>query len=239
MALSPRDAILSPREFLEEEEKKLEADLKNRRANIIEQKRAAHEERMRTAKDMAPDQIIELQAKFQKQLDALDHAIKDEEIHQISKMRQQMLSRKIARERNRVLKKQAEEAAERRARIQQMNKGLAMAFRGMIAKHQGRRMTKLASKLNDKEILKTRLQSWKSSVEKDREARGGADKTIWNDIEAKEVEKVKEEQERIKMQLIHAIRDMRIKFTLQELYKRVKRVQRMTRIADDYVYIDD
>ena len=55
MALSPRDAILSPREFLEEEEKKLEADMKNRRANIIESKRAAHEERMKTAKDMAPD----------------------------------------------------------------------------------------------------------------------------------------------------------------------------------------
>ena len=35
MALSPRAAILSPREFMEEEEKKLEEELKDRRSNIM------------------------------------------------------------------------------------------------------------------------------------------------------------------------------------------------------------
>ena len=87
MALSPRNAILSPREFLEEEEKKLEVDLKNRRSTIMDLKKAAHEERMKQANDMAPDQIIELQAKFKKQLEALDNAIAAEEIIQVSKMR--------------------------------------------------------------------------------------------------------------------------------------------------------
>ena len=65
MALSPKGpGILSPRAFIEEEEKKLEADLQNRRNNIIEEKRAVHEERMKAARDSAPDQIIELQVKF-------------------------------------------------------------------------------------------------------------------------------------------------------------------------------
>ena len=112
MALSPRAAILSPREFMEEEEKKLEEELKDRRSNIMGQKKAAQEERMKQAHLMAPDQIIELQAKFKRQLEALDNAIAAEEFNQISKMRQKMLTRKIKRERQRVMKKQAEEAAE-------------------------------------------------------------------------------------------------------------------------------
>ena len=112
MALSPRAAILSPREFMEEEEKKLEEELKDRRSNIMGQKKAAQEERMKQAHLMAPDQIIELQAKFKKQLEALDNAIAAEEFNQISKMRQKMLTRKIKRERQRVMQKQAEEAAE-------------------------------------------------------------------------------------------------------------------------------
>ena len=48
-------------------------------------------------------------------------------------MRQKMLSRKIKRERDRVMKKQAEEAAEQRARVQRMNKGMGAAFRQMIS----------------------------------------------------------------------------------------------------------
>ena len=112
MALSPRAAILSPREFMEEEEKKLEEELKDRRSNIMGQKKAAQDERMKQAHLMAPDQIIELQAKFKKQLEALDNAIAAEEFNQISKMRQKMLTRKIKRERQRVMQKQAEEAAE-------------------------------------------------------------------------------------------------------------------------------
>ena len=112
MALSPRAAILSPREFMEEEEKKLEEELKDRRSNIMGQKKAAQEERMKQAHLMAPDQIIELQAKFKRQLEALDNAIAAEEFNQISKMRQKMLTRKIKRERQRVMQKQAEEAAE-------------------------------------------------------------------------------------------------------------------------------
>ena len=112
MALSPRAAILSPREFMEEEEKKLEEELKDRRSNIMGQKKAAQEERMKQAQLMAPDQIIELQAKFKRQLEALDNAIAAEEFNQISKMRQKMLTRKIKRERQRVMQKQAEEAAE-------------------------------------------------------------------------------------------------------------------------------
>ena len=112
MALSPRAAILSPREFMEEEEKKLEEELKDRRSNIMGQKKAAQDERMKQAHLMAPDQIIELQAKFKRQLEALDNAIAAEEFNQISKMRQKMLTRKIKRERQRVMQKQAEEAAE-------------------------------------------------------------------------------------------------------------------------------
>ena len=54
---------------------------------------------MKQAHLMAPDQIIALQAKFKKQLEALDNAIAAEEFNQISKMRQKMLSRKITRER--------------------------------------------------------------------------------------------------------------------------------------------
>ena len=72
---------------------------------------------MKQAHLMAPDQIIALQAKFKKQLEALDNAIAAEEFNQISKMRQKMLTRKIKRERQRVMQKQAEEAAEQRARV--------------------------------------------------------------------------------------------------------------------------
>ena len=60
MALSPRAAILSPREFMEEEEKKLEEELKDRRSNIMGLKKAAQDERMKQAALMAPDQIIAL-----------------------------------------------------------------------------------------------------------------------------------------------------------------------------------
>ena len=59
---------------------------------------------MKQAHLMAPDQIIALQAKFKKQLEALDNAIAAEEFNQISKMRQKMLTRKIKRERQRVMK---------------------------------------------------------------------------------------------------------------------------------------
>ena len=40
------------------------------------------------------------------------------------------------------------------------------------------------------------------------------------------------------MKLIGAIRERAIKFTLDELYKRIKRVQRMTKISDDFVYMN-
>ena len=42
--------------------------------------------------------------------------------------------------------------------------------------------------LKDEDVLKAKLVLWKTCVEKERDARGGEDKTIWNDIAAKEVD---------------------------------------------------
>ena len=40
-------------------------------------------------------------------------------------------------------------------------------------------------------MLKARLKIWKTNVDKERVARGGEDKIIWNEIAAKEVDNVK------------------------------------------------
>ena len=42
--------------------------------------------------------------------------------------------------------------------------------------------------LGDGDILKHKLQQWKTNVENDKKERGVEDKTIWSELEAKEVD---------------------------------------------------
>jgi len=115
-----------------------------------------------------------------------------------------------------------------------MNSGLAKAFRSMIAsKMGGQKNLNTALYVDGEDRLRTRLAAWQRAVDEAKNYRGGEDGEIWN-VEA-EVEKEKAEKAEAKRlkELAKAERDTKIAFTVQELYKRVLRVERLSELAEE------
>lgn len=81
--------------------------------------------------------------------------------------------------------------------------------------------------------LRARLAKWQGAVDEARIIRGGEDGEIWN-MEAKR-QAEKDEKERLKKEkeLEKLEREKQTAFTIQELYKRILRVEKLTEIVND------
>ena len=132
-----------------------------------------------------------MRQQYEREYNNLEKAISEEKQKQLANMRSAMLSRRIAKESKRRIQVEEEEAARSRAQVQKMNKGLAKAFRAMIASKMGgnKNLTK-SLYVDGEDRLRTRLAAWQRAVEEAQNYRGGESGEIWN-VEA-EVEKEKE-----------------------------------------------
>lgn len=148
-------------------------------------------------------------------------------------MRSAMLSRRIAKERKRRLAIEEAEAARSRAAVQKMNSQLASAFRKMIASRMGglNNLNK-AVDIDGEDRLRARLAAWKRAVEEAQGIRGGEDGEIWNIEAEREAVKAAKAEERKQKELARAEKDKKIAFTIQELYKRIMRVERLSEIVE-------
>ena len=227
------DMKKSLNEAMEKEEKKLEDQMEHRKNEILTLKRANLDERLKMAGDMTAEQIKELRAQYDRELKNLDKAITDEKKKQLNNMRSAMLSRRIAKERKRRLAIEEAEAARSRAAVQKMNSQLANAFRKMIAAKMGG-MSNLnkAVNIDGEDRLRARLAAWKRAVDEAQGIRGGEEGEIWHiEAEREKAKAEKAEEKRLK-ELAKAEKDKKIAFTIQELYKRIMRVERLTEMVE-------
>ena len=227
------DMKKSLNEAMEKEEKKLEDQMEHRKNEILTLKRANLDERLKMAGDMTAEQIKELRAQYDRELKNLDKAITDEKKKQLNNMRSAMLSRRIAKERKRRLAIEEAEAARSRAAVQKMNSQLANAFRKMIAaKMGGMNNLNKAVNIDGEDRLRARLAAWKRAVDEAQGIRGGEEGEIWHiEAEREKAKAEKAEEKRLK-ELAKAEKDKKIAFTIQELYKRIMRVERLSEMVD-------
>jgi len=97
------------------EEEKIDAQLNERREQILQMKRTNLEDRLRLfAGEMSEQQIKELRQQYQRELEKLEKAIRDEKNTQLNKMRSAMLSRRIEKEsRRKQLEREKDELTRR------------------------------------------------------------------------------------------------------------------------------
>merc|ERR1712226_978776 len=116
-----------------------------------------------------------------------------------------------------------------------MNSQLAKAFRNMIAsKGAGmNNLNKAAINIDGEDRLRARLAAWKRAVEEAQGIRGGEDGEIWNIEAEREKAKAEKAEEKRLRELARAEKDKKIAFTIQELYKRIMRVERLSEMVDN------
>jgi len=176
-----------------------------------------------------------LRAQYDRELKNLDKAISEEKRKQLNNMRSAMLSRRIAKERKRRLAIEEAEAERSRASVAKMNSQLAKAFRNMIASKMGgmNNLNKAAINIDGEDRLRARLAAWKRAVEEAQGIRGGEDGEIWNIEAEREKAKAEKAEEKRLRELARAEKDKKIAFTIQELYKRIMRVERLSEMVDN------
>jgi len=229
------DMKASLNDAMAREEKKLDDQMNVRREQILTLKRANLEERLKMAGDMTAEQIKELRAQYEREFNNLEKAIREEKAKQLANMRSAMLKRRIDKERKRRLKLEEEEAERSRAAVAKMNSGLAKAFRNMIAAKMGggmKALNKASVFVDGEDRLRARLAAWQRAVEEARGYRGGEEGEIWNIEAAREAEKAAKLEAKKQKELAKAEKDKKIDFTIQELYKRVMRVERLAEIIE-------
>lgn len=118
-----------------------------------------------------------------------------------------------------------------------MNSELAKAFRTMIARKLGNKdalnNNRGPSLVDNDDKLRARLAAWQRAVEEAKGYRGGDDGEIWNVGDAREAEKAAKAEARRQKELEKAEKDKKIAFTIQELYKRIMRVERLSEMLEN------
>jgi len=137
-------------------------------------KRTNLEDRIRLfAGEMSEQQIKELRAQYQKELEKLDSAIREEKNQQLGKMRSAMLSRRIEKEQRRKQEERERDELTRRQSVAKMNGLTAKAFRDMIKRKQaGLDINKTRKAFNDSDRLRAMLAEWNRSISQNRKIRG-------------------------------------------------------------------
>jgi len=215
--------------------------MNSRRDQVLALKRQNLEDRIQMAGDLTQNQIVELRAQYDREFANVERAIREEKAKQIQNMRAAMLNRRIAQERKRRQKQEQEEAAKERERIEQMKAEEAKLFREELNARQGQDASGLDAiqAVGGEDILRARLAKWNSAVDEAKVIRGGEENEIWN-LEAKrqaekdEKERLKKEKEQAKLE-----KEKQTQFTIQELYKRILRVEKLSEIVKDQGKIDD
>jgi len=110
---------------------------------------------------------------------------------------------------------------------------MGSAFRKMIeSKMGGKAELNKALFVDEDDRLRARLAAWQRAVDEARGYRGGEAGEIWHIEAEREAEKAaKAEAKRLK-ELAKAENELKISFTIKELYKRVLRVERLTEICE-------
>jgi hypothetical protein len=163
---------------------------------------------------------------------AVECAIEEEKKNQLQKMRGAMLSRRIQKERRRKEEIRKKEEAQRRKNLQNMKSGLAKAFTNMIKKkteeaRQANLMTRSATKGADSQ-LEAKLRHWNKELNTRnimREDEHILERETPEDATAKAK---READEKAKMDADAAAEAAGLKYTLDELYKRVLKVERLS-----------
>lgn len=116
-----------------------------------------------------------------------------------------------------------------------MNSALAGAFRKMIAAKMGqgvKGLNTVSSLVDGDDRLRARLAAWERAVEEARGYRGNEEGEIWNLEAAREAEKAAKQEAKKQKDLAKLEKDNKITFTIQELYKRIMRVERLSEIVE-------
>ena len=226
---------------IKKEEERLEAQLNQRRDQILEMKRQNLEERLKMVGDMSEVQKMELLQQYEREFHQLDKAIRDEKEKQLSNMRSAMLTRRIAREKQRRKEEDERNAVLERERVQKMQAGEAKAYNRLKTKLLGGGTIKpnQTEVVAEDDKLRARLAAWQRQVDEARGTRGGDEGDIWT-LEQKRVAE-KEEKIRLKKEkeLAKLEKAKNVDFTVQELYKRIVKVEKISeRIKNSGVLIE-
>lgn len=218
---------------MEKEKEKVEATINARSADVLARKKENLEERLKmVAGEMTDMQIKALRQQMEAEYNAVEKAIEEEKKNQLQKMRGAMLSRRIQKERRRKEEIRKKEEVQRRKNLQNMKSGLAKAFTNMIKKktdeaRQANLQTRAKTMGVDSQ-LEAKLRHWN----KETNARNSVNEVdnVLNmatpeDASAKSR---REAEEKAKFDADHAAEAAGLKYTLDELYKRVLKVERLS-----------
>lgn len=146
-----------------------------------------------------------------------------------------MLNRRIAQERKRRLQQEKEEAEKERQRIEQMKADEAKLYRDQIKVNQGNDAEGIDAiqAVGGEDKLRARLAKWQSAVDEARIIRGGEDNEVWNLQAKRQAEKDEKERLRKEAEQAKLEKEKQTAFTIQELYKRILRVEKLSEIVRD------
>lgn len=215
-------------EAMAREEKAMNEQLENRKAEIMKIKKQNLEDRLRMATaEMTQEEITQLKDQYDKEFENLETAIRNEKQQQMAKMRAAMLQRRIDKERKRKQDEQEKEEARRREAVSKMNAGMAKVFKDYITKKQSELQSEETLNKNiKKEDLKKKLDKWNRFTNHAKTQRG---EDAWN-LTQQQIEENKaaeEQQRRIEEEKAN------ITYDADELFYRILRVERMAEKVKD------